>query len=128
MQHNHLCVWIDHREAKIFAVGLDFAEEEKVVEPGPHHHIHRKADQVYKGKEPPDERFLGEVATHLAGARGILILGPSTAKTELADYLKRRHPAIAETVWGVEPDDHPTDPQIVVQARKFFHTAEGMRA
>ncbi len=128
MQHSHLCVWIDHREAKIFAVGLDFSDEDKVLEPGPHHHIHRKADQVGKGKAAHDEHFLGGVATHLAGARGVLILGPSTAKTELADYLKARHPAIAATIWGVEADDHPTDPQIIAQARKFFHTAEGMRA
>jgi len=124
--HAHVCVWIDHREAKVFGIGLDAADESVVREPGPHHHIHRKADQIGEGKAPPDEVFLGAVATAIGGAHALLLAGPGTAKTELAGYLKRHHPELADRIRGVEPMNHPTDPEIVRAARKFFRAADRM--
>jgi stalled ribosome rescue protein Dom34 len=126
MARSHVCVWIDHREARIFGVGVAPSEEEVLRESGPYHRIHRKADQVGQGKEPPDNAFLGEVATALSDARALLLTGPGTAKTELAGYLRRHHPATAEKIWGVEAIDHPTDREIVKAARQFFAKADGM--
>jgi stalled ribosome rescue protein Dom34 len=128
MSHAHVCVWIDHREAKVFGIGLEGADEERVVEPGPHHHIHRKADHVGKGKAPPDHGFFDAVAETLASARAILIAGPGQARDELAAYLNLHHPAVARRVWGVEAMDHPTDREIVATARQFFRNADRMHA
>jgi stalled ribosome rescue protein Dom34 len=128
MTHAHICVWIDHREAKIFGIGLNAADEIEVKEKGPHHHLHRKADHVGQGKELPDREFLKSVADVLNNARGILITGPGTAKSELADYLRRHAPATAGHVWGVEPLDHPTDAELVAWAGRRFRAADHMRA
>jgi hypothetical protein len=124
--HPHLCVWIDHREARIFGIGLDSADENFVREPGPHHHIHRKADHIGEGKAPPDAAFLGAVAAAIAEAQALLLAGPGTARTELAAYLERRHPELARRIWGVEPMNHPTDPEIIQAARRFFRAAARM--
>ena len=128
ISHAHVCVWIDHDAAKVFRIGPGTAEEAILHEPGPHHHIHRKADHVGKGKAPPDQAFLDEVAEALAGAGAILIAGPGQARNELAAHLHHHHPAIARRVWGIEPMDHPTDREIVAAARKYFHAADRMHA
>ncbi|HVW94152.1 MAG TPA: translational machinery protein [Devosia sp.] len=126
MSHAHTCVWIDHREARVFDIGLEGANEATVREAGPHRHIHRKADHVHGGKDPPDERFLGQVADALGGARAILIAGPGLAKDQLATYLTHRRPEIAARVWGMETLDRRSDGEIVANARRFFRGADRM--
>ena len=128
MKHAHVCVWIDHREAKVFGIGLDAADEYDVKEEGPHRHLHRKADHVHQGKMPPDQDFLGEVTGALGDARGILVLGPGSAKNELAGYLHLHAPALAKRIWGLEALDHPTDAEIVAWARRRFRAADRMHA
>lgn len=128
MPHTHVCVWIDHREAKLFGIGLETADEERLVEPGPHHRIHRKADQVGKGKAPPDTALFERIAEALSAATGILIVGPGVAKAELATHLRLHHATLAGRIWGIEPFDHPTDREIVAAARQFFRAAERMHA
>lgn len=124
----HVCLWIDHHEAKIFGIGLAKPEIETVDTKGPRHHIHRKADHVGLGTQPASQLFLEEVATALGAAKAILIAGPGEAKTELARYLRNRFPAIAERIWGMEPMDHPNDAEIVDAARRFFRAADRMHA
>lgn len=126
--HQHVCVWIDHREARVFGIGLETVDEEHIVEAGPLHHIHRKADQVGKGKAEPDQAFLGLVADTLGEARAILIVGPGQARHEFAAYLDQHHPAIAQRVWASKSMDHPTDREIVATARQFFRAADRMHA
>jgi stalled ribosome rescue protein Dom34 len=126
MQHNHGCVWIDHREARIFGVSVDDVDEVIIHDARAPAHIHRRADHVHLGKAAPDKEFLDEVATNLARFRGVVIVGPGTARTELAGYLTDIYPAIAKKVWGIEPMDHPSDPQLVALARKYFRTATRM--
>jgi len=128
MTHAHVCVWIDHREAKIFGIGLDAIDELEIEEKGPHHHLHRKADHVYQGKAPPDQQFLQSVTEHLGDARGILLVGPGSAKNELAGYLHLHAPAVAKRIWGIEAADHPTDGELVAWARQRFRAADRMRA
>ncbi len=126
MTHTHVCVWLDHREAKVFGIGLEAADEATVREPGPHQHIHRKADQVGQGKDPPDAHFLGEIADALGEPKAILITGPGLAKDELASYLRQHRPALAAAIHGVDPMDHPTDREIVASARHFFRADDRM--
>jgi hypothetical protein len=126
MAHAHGCVWIDHREARIFGVSTDEADEIVLHDLTAPAHIHRKADHVHQGKAGPDKTFLAQVAGKLAGFRGIMIVGPGTARTDLAGYLADSHPLIAKRVWGVEPADHPTYPQLIALARKYFRAADRM--
>ncbi len=107
MSHYHACVWIDHREAKIFGIGIDEADEATTPNAHATHHIHRKADHVGLGKAPLDHAFLKEIAEKLEPAQAILLTGPGQAKTELADYLKQHFPAIAARVWGIERSTIP---------------------
>jgi stalled ribosome rescue protein Dom34 len=126
MSHYHCCVWIDHREARIFGIGLSGVDAQIVRDATPPSHIHRKADHVGLGKAPPDADYLADVAGALGPYKAIVIVGPGTARTELAGYLAEHTPALAKRVWGIEPMDHPTDAQIVAAARKYFRTEDPM--
>jgi stalled ribosome rescue protein Dom34 len=128
MTNRHACVWIDHREAKIFTISVDDVDEIVIHDSRSPLHIHRRADHVHLGKQPPDGAFLEEVAGHLSAARGIIIIGPGTARTELASYLGDNHPQMAKRVWGIEAADHPTDAQLIASARKYFTAARRMHA
>ena len=126
MTNSHACVWIDHREAKIFSISVDDVDEVVIHDSHSPKHIHRRADQVHLGKQSPDRAFLEQVVEQLAGARGIIIIGPGTARTELAGYLSDRHPQLGKRVCGIEASDHPTDAQIIAASRKYFAGAKRM--
>jgi stalled ribosome rescue protein Dom34 len=126
MPHAHACVWIDHREARIFSISEDDVDEIVLHEHGAPQHIHRRADSAHLGKAERDDIFLGEVGRALRPYRAIVLAGPGTARKELAGYLSEKQPQIAKRVWGIEPMDHPTDAQIVAAARKYFRAADRM--
>jgi stalled ribosome rescue protein Dom34 len=126
MQHTHACVWIDHREAKIFAMNRDETSEVILHDHDAPKHIHRKADNVRLGKAEPNRRFLDDVTAALAPFKAILIAGPGDARTQLAGYLSDAHPLTAKNIWGIEPMDHPTEPELIAAARKYFRAADRM--
>jgi stalled ribosome rescue protein Dom34 len=126
MRNKHGCVWLDHREAKIFGVSHDDAEEVDVKDAHLPAHIHRKADHVHFGKQATDHAYFDEIAGALTAFKGIVITGPGTARTELAGYLSEHYPLIAKRVWGIEAVDHPTANQIIAAARRYFQAAVRM--
>ena len=126
MPHHHGCVWIDHREAKIFGVSVDDVDEIVIHDTQSPLHIHRKADHVHQGKSAVDKTFMDEIASKLGSFRGFIIVGPGTARAELAGYLAQAYPMLAKRIWGIEPADHPTDGQLAAAARKYFRAANRM--
>jgi DNA-binding MurR/RpiR family transcriptional regulator len=121
--HFHAVVWIDHSQARIFHVGLTGADEMTLHPHLPTRHLHHKANTIGSGHAAPDKEFLAEVASALADAGEILILGPAGAKTELAKFLREKHPEIGARIAAVEAADHPTDAQIVAYAKQHFRMA-----
>lgn len=126
MLHAHGCIWINHREAKVFGIGQTESDSQVIVDHASSKHIHRKADHIGLGKTLMDHDFLKEVAEAAEPFKAIMIAGPGTARTELAGYLAEHYPALAKRVWGIEPMDHPTDGQIIAAARTYFRAADRM--
>jgi hypothetical protein len=121
--HFHAIVWIDHSQAKIFHVGLS-GEDEITLNPHlPTRHLHHKANSIGSGHAGFDKEFFGQVLNAVSDAGEILIIGPAGAKTELAKYLRDQHSTIGERIVAVEAADHPSDPEIVAYARKYFKIA-----
>lgn len=121
--HFHAIVWIDHSQAKIFHVGLS-GDDEMILHPRlPTRHLHHKANSIGSGHAGFDKEFFGQVLNAISDAGEILIIGPAGAKTELAKYLREQHSMIGERIVAVESADHPSDPEIVAYARKYFKIA-----
>jgi stalled ribosome rescue protein Dom34 len=118
--HFHAIVWIDHSQARIFHIGL-FGDDEIVLHPHlPTRHLHHKANTIGSGHTAPDLKFLAQVMDAVRDAGQILITGPSTAKTELARYLRQQDSKIGDRIVAVEASDHPSDGEIIAYARQYF--------
>ena len=122
----HAVVWIDHKEARVFDVHPDSTDETTVL--APQHHIHRHPKGRGEPREHPDDarRFFAEVVKKLDIVDAILIVGPSSAKVELSQYMKDHAALAAAKVVGIESADHPTDAQIVAAARRYFVATDRM--
>jgi hypothetical protein len=113
----HLAVWIDHHKALIFRVDATSYSESAVEAP---RHVLRHPKYQAGVRNHPDDapRFFSDVLRALEPATEILVVGPSTAKINFADYV-REH-ATAVRVVGVETVDHPTRNQIAAYVRRYF--------
>src|SRR5450631_47100 len=121
--HFHAIVWIDHSRAKVFHVGLS-AENEIILHPHlPTRHLHHKANSIGSGHVGLDKEFFAQVMNAVSDAGEILIIGAASAKTELARYLRDKHPQIADRVVAVRAVDHPRDAEIVAYAKRHFKIA-----
>ena len=123
---NHAAVWIDHQEARIFAIDQDTFDLSTLK--APHHRVHRKHPATVEHEHPAETaRFLHDVARALSEAREILVLGPASAKRELVEHIEKHDHDLAKKIVGVETVDHPTDNQIAAYARKYFVAVDRMR-
>ncbi|MEO8799453.1 MAG: translational machinery protein [Polyangiaceae bacterium] len=95
----------------------------------PRHHVRRHPDHNAAPKNHPDDenRFFHDIARALDTVDEILIVGPSSAKTQLMSYLHTHDPKIEQRVVGTETVDHPTDAQLAAFARKYFHGADRLK-
>ncbi len=93
----------------------------------PTRHIHHKSNTIGSGHDSLDNGFLHAVAEAIADAGAVLVTGPANAKTELVKHIQHHDPKLMKLILGVETVDHPSDPQLVAYARKFFKAADRMQ-
>ncbi|MGB8819208.1 MAG: translational machinery protein [Rhizobiaceae bacterium] len=125
-QTQHAVVWIDHRQARVFFLTRDTADEITLDTSKTFDQAHKHAGTREGNRTPTDDDFLHEVVEALKPAQEWLIIGPGIAKEELAKHVKHHDHLLADRIIAVEPADHPTDGQIVAMARKFFKAADRM--
>lgn len=118
----HVAVWLDHREARIFEVAPEALHSE-VVKPRahPHEHGHRYHQTRHAEAEA---KFYADVAAALGHPDAVLVVGPGMAKLEFMRWLHNHAPSLEARVRGVETVDHPSDGQLLAYARHYFHEAE----
>jgi stalled ribosome rescue protein Dom34 len=122
----HAVVWIDHKEARIFHVHPEAADELTIL--SPQHHMHRHPKGRGEPREHPDDanQFFDHVARQLDGVDAVLIVGPASAKLEFFKFAHENHRALESKVVGIESADHPTAGEIVARARSYFKASDRM--
>lgn len=125
--HYHAVLWIDHHEARIIHFNPVEAESEHLRPKDPPRHLHFKAGSTTGTHVTDAPGFYDDVAQALGDAQEILVTGPSTAKTELVKHLQKHAAPVARRIVGVETLDHPTENQLLVEARHFFARADRLR-
>lgn len=113
----HAAVWIDHEQAKIFHIDEHRFDEALIH--APNQHVRRDPAAA--------EHFYHQVATALASAGEILVVGPGSAKLELIKHIHRHDRGLDDKIVGVESVDHPTDKQLAAYIRKYFIAEDRMR-
>ena len=125
--HYHAVIWIDHHEARVFHFGPTDVDQLVLHPDHPTRHIHHKSNTIGSGRDSLDNGFLHAVAEAIADAGAVLVTGPANAKTELVKHIQHHDPKLMKLILGVETVDHPSDPQLVAYARKFFKAADRMQ-
>lgn len=114
-------VWIDQEHAKIFKFLPGGKTENQSVKRHTHEH-HTAPDQNH---QKGHDAFYHDVAGHLKGAQEVLLVGPGLGKDHFKTHLEKHHHAeLLKSVIGTVSMDHPTDPQIVAEARKVFRAKD----
>lgn len=125
-------VVIDHHLARIFQEfdGKQPGSEVGIKPYDPHgfhrHLVHRQ-ERHYEGQRVPEEpSYYEEIAKDLVAAQEIVMIGHGTGTSSaldfLAEFLKKRHPAIYERVISTETVDlsATTEPEIEAMAREYL--------
>jgi len=126
MSHYHAVVWMDHAEAHVLHFTLDEAQAAVVHAEGKHRHIHHHAGTLGSGKAPADLAYFDRIVRSLGGAEQILLTGPAQEKLEFRKYVEAHAKFLATRIVAVETSDHPTDGELLRQARKYFVAADSM--
>jgi hypothetical protein len=125
--HNHAVVWIDHRIAKVFYLGLEVADERTIHADLATEHLHHKANTVGSGKALEDPTFFPRIDEALLSSEAILIIGPGNEKTLLLKHLEEGLRSHNTRELHAEACDHPTDREIIALGRRHFHLGEPAR-
>lgn len=125
--HNHAVVWIDHRVAKVFYLGLDAVDEVTIDAHLATEHLHHKANSIGSGKVEDDPKFFPRIDDALRNCEAVLIVGPGNEKSQLQKYLKESPRAPKARDFHVDTSDHPSDREIIALGRRHFHLGEPAR-
>ena len=113
MSLTHAVVWTDHQTARVLHFDAEHVREQKIRAS---HHYTR---QHHSGVRTEHE-FFGEVCDALKDVNEVLVAGSKTAIADFRHYVEKHRPHVAPHVLGYEVVDHPTDPQLVALARRYF--------
>ncbi len=114
-----VAVWLDKKHANIFKFTTHGVEKESFTGNFPDHHTHN-LDRIEEQKQ--EGLGFATLIPKLSGASQILILGPGIAKTHFKKYLEDHAALLGKKIVGCETTDHPTEPQLLSFASKFFNT------
>ena len=109
----HAVVWTDHHTAQV----LQFDAEHVV---GRTLHDHPYSTQQHHSGVRTQHEFDAALCDALDGVVQVLITGSHTATSDLKHYVDKHRPALAARVVAYEIVDHPTEPQLVALARRYF--------
>jgi stalled ribosome rescue protein Dom34 len=127
MSHSHAIVWMDSREAHVFQFSADDIESRRIRSHNPFRKIHHKAGVIGAGHVHLDHQYFEDIADALHGVREWLLTGPGAAKQDMARHIEQHRPDLKRKLCGVLTSDHPTDGELVDQARQSFKSIDRMQ-
>lgn len=127
MTHSHAIVWMDSREAHVFRFNASDVERETIRAHTPFRKVHHKAGVIGAGHPAMDLSYLDHIVDALRGTREWLLAGPAQAKLELVRHVEKSLPQMKEKLAGVVTMDHPTDGELLAEARRAFKAIDRMQ-
>jgi len=113
---SNYAILIDSHNAKVFGFEGGEVTHHAYQRHEPEHHTSHAQDH-----NKDSSHFFHQVAAHLTGATHLLLLGHGLGKDHFKQHLEQHHHQdLAHKVLAVETVDHPTDAQVVAQARALF--------
>ena len=114
-------VWLDSKNAHVFAMKTSGIEKSVVKKSDKNHHTRHKNDQH---KDSNAEHYYQSLAKKLEGADHLLLIGPGLAKIHFKDHLSTHQAnTLAKKIVGMENSEsfeHQTENELLAMAHKFF--------
>ena len=109
----HAVAFIDHAHAQVLQFDADKVQAQQVKAHSHHTRQHGSAVRT-------EHEFFAQVCDALAGITEVLVTGSRTALADFRHYVEKHRPAVLAQIAGDATVDHPSDQQLVAQARAFF--------
>lgn len=110
---------IDHHRAAVLQIDADEVQTRRI---GEHAHYTRQHGSAVR----TEHEFFGEVCDALAKVEHVLVLGSHTAQADFRHFVEKHRAAFLKRIVAWQTVDHPTDPELVAVARKYFVEHDGM--
>ncbi len=136
MSTYHAVIWMDGLEAHVLMFDREHVESQRIKSRthhkatgghlGSHRLMHGRGDSASGHHNPQGghaetgQDYFEQVAKALEGVHEVLLAGPARTKDEFHDYCKSKTRQLDKAIVGVVTTDHPTDPQVVALARRYF--------
>ncbi len=130
ISNKFIVITLTAEEAEIWSTGLEkTSKPEKISAVNSHTHHHKLRQELrHKGPglDPVTKEFFESVSSACKSASEILLLGHGSGKADSAhnfqNYLKEKHPDLAQKIVGVVAADvaHMSEPQVLAEARTWF--------
>lgn len=109
----HAVVWLDHHNAHIVHFDAEHLKSERIKASSRHTRQHGSAVRT-------EHEFLADVCEALKDTNEVLVVGAQQSQAFFRHYVEKHRPQLAPRVVGYENVDHPSEPQLVALARRFF--------
>ena len=115
----HAVVHIDHHTARILQFDADEVETATVkAHPHPTHQRNSEVRTLHE--------FYAEVCEALGPIREILVTGAHRAQGDFHHYIEKHQPQLARQIIDWQTVDHPSEAQLLAQARRYFANRNGV--
>jgi len=125
-----LLIWMNTHEAKLFHVGPNSINMEKVEFHGPEHHA-ESLGRNHTKDQGDEQKFFRQLTEKLKSVDSgkWLLMGPGLGPVHFKGFLESHHKNLDQKIIGVEKVDKMPDSEILSVGRKYlqryylFHSA-----
>ena len=117
----HAVVWTDHNHAQILQFDAEHIESQKVK-------AHSTHARQHGGVVRTEHEFFAHVCDAFKAVPEVLVTGSHQSLADFKHYVEKHRPAELKRIVGWEAVNHPTDGQLVAQARQYFRKYDRMVA
>jgi hypothetical protein len=113
MPQSRAVLWLDHHNAQLLT--LDDAQSSlRQI------HAHSHYTRQHGSNVRTEHEFFSHVCDALPGVAKLLVTGAHQVQSDFRHYVDKHRPALAPRIVGWQTADHPSQGQLLAQARTFF--------
>jgi hypothetical protein len=117
----HAVVWTDHHHAQILQFDAEHIESQKVK-------AHAAHARQHGGVVRTEHEFFAQLCDAFKDVPEVLVTGSHQSLADFRHYVEKHRPGALQHIVGWEVVNHPTEGQLVAQARQYFRKYDRMVA
>lgn len=111
-------VWTDHQHAIVIRFNAESASDAQRL------HAHKHPTGQHGSGVRSEHEFFADLCMAVEQGAQVLVTGGRTALADFRHYVTKHRPQAERHIAGYEVVDHPTDKQLLAEARSYFDRIE----